>query len=105
MARSCSLAADAAGADAGELPAERYVALRGLARSWLSSTVAAWRASNETDAETRRRGRRALERLQQAAGLRPVRDETALAALDQRERDSWRQLWREVEEARSQLAQ
>lgn len=101
-ARAALLSAAGKGKDASGLEPKERGRLRTLARDWLTADLKAYREVADRNKAERRIIRERLRGwFNEDTGF--VRSEKALAELEQAERDSWQQLWREVRELLQRL--
>ncbi len=97
-ARCAALAGTGHGADADRADPTKQAAWRRQALDWLRADLDAWtRALQKGDRGSRGTVRRTLRRWQLHRDLAGVRDEPALARLQEAERGAWKKLWERVE--------
>jgi tetratricopeptide (TPR) repeat protein/serine/threonine protein kinase len=96
-ARAAALALAGKGADAANLDDKERGHLRQQALNWLRADLASYtRLAEQGNHQTRQAIQQYLAHWEQDADLTPLRDEKALAALPEKERAAWQQLWAAV---------
>jgi hypothetical protein len=95
---AAALAVASKGADASKLDAKEKTRLRQQALAWLGDNLKEYtKQLEDADAKSRQAVQQTLQHWQKDADLASVRGKEALAKLPEAERDSWQQLWAEVE--------
>jgi eukaryotic-like serine/threonine-protein kinase len=102
-ARAAARAAAGQGRDACNLDDRERSRLRRQAQDWLRADLAAYTQLAEKGKEDRQLVQQRLARWQQDTDLATLRDEKALAALPEKERMAWRQLWADVAALRKKV--
>jgi hypothetical protein len=93
-----ALAADGKGKDAAQLKDREKAVLRKQSLAWLNGALKSQRDQlKDADAGTRQSVRQTLQHWLKDVDLRSVRDQQALARLPAAERESWQQLWADVD--------
>jgi tetratricopeptide (TPR) repeat protein len=96
-AQAAALAGTGRGADAGKLGEAERARWRQQALDWLRADLAVHAGQVRNGGPAAAQARRVLAGWQRARDLAEVRDESALARLDDAERQAWSRLWAEVD--------
>ncbi|MBI1918710.1 MAG: tetratricopeptide repeat protein [Planctomycetes bacterium] len=101
---AAALAAAGKGADAGKFDDKERARLRQQALDWLRADLTAYtRLTENGNPNSRRAIQQRLVHWQQDTDLISLREEKALAALPEKERAAWQQLWADVAALRKKI--